>query len=48
MQDGAFFDVNGRGVLRVPWPLWLGFAVLARYWFAASRLIGHPAGPSVP
>lgn len=32
MQDSAFLDVNNHGVLRVPGPLWLGFAVLARYW----------------
>jgi hypothetical protein len=32
VQDSAFLDVNRHGVLRVPGPLWLGFAVLARYW----------------
>jgi hypothetical protein len=32
VQDSAFLDVNSHGVLRVPGPLWLGFAVLARYW----------------
>ena len=32
MQDSAYLDVNDHGVLRVPGPLWLGFAVLARYW----------------
>ena len=32
MQDSAFLDVNSHGVLRVPGPLWLGFAVMARYW----------------
>jgi hypothetical protein len=32
MQDSAYLDVNDHGVLRVPVPLWLGFAVLARYW----------------
>jgi hypothetical protein len=32
MQDSAYLDVNSHGVLRVPGPLWLGFAVLARYW----------------
>jgi hypothetical protein len=32
VQDSAFLDVNSHGVLRVPGPLWLGFAVMARYW----------------
>jgi hypothetical protein len=32
VQDSAYLDVNDHGVLRVPGPLWLGFAVLARYW----------------
>ncbi len=32
MQDSAYLDVTNHGVLRVPGPLWLGFAVLARYW----------------
>jgi hypothetical protein len=32
VQDSAYLDVNSHGVLRVPGPLWLGFAVLARYW----------------
>jgi Protein of unknown function (DUF2919) len=32
VQDSAYLDVNNDGVLRVPGPLWLGFAVLARYW----------------
>lgn len=32
MQDSAYLDVNSHGVLRVPGPLWLGLAVLARYW----------------
>jgi hypothetical protein len=32
VQDSAFLDVNSHGVLRVPGPLWIGFAVLARYW----------------
>ncbi len=32
MEDSAYLDVNDHGVLRVPGPLWLGFAVLARYW----------------
>jgi hypothetical protein len=32
VQDSAYLDVNDHGVLRVPGPLWLGFATLARYW----------------
>jgi hypothetical protein len=32
VQDSAYLDVNNDGVLRVPGPLWLGLAVLARYW----------------
>ena len=32
MQDSAFLDVDRHGVLRVPGILWLGFAVMARYW----------------
>lgn len=32
MQDSAYLDVTNHGVLRVPGPLWLGLAVLARYW----------------
>jgi hypothetical protein len=32
VQDSAYLDVTNHGVLRVPGPLWLGFAVLARYW----------------
>jgi Protein of unknown function (DUF2919) len=32
VQDSAYLDLNDHGVLRVPGPLWLGFAVLARYW----------------
>ena len=32
VQDSAYLDVDRHGVLRVPGPLWLGFAVLARYW----------------
>ena len=30
--DERFLDVNAHGVLRVPGPLWAGFAVLARHW----------------
>ena len=32
VQDSAFLDVDRHGVLRVPGVLWLGFAVMARYW----------------
>jgi Protein of unknown function (DUF2919) len=32
VQDSAYLDVTDHGVLRVPGPLWLGFAVLGRYW----------------
>jgi hypothetical protein len=32
VQDSAYLDVDRHGVLRVPAALWLGFAVLARYW----------------
>jgi Protein of unknown function (DUF2919) len=32
VQDSAYLDVTSHGVLRVPGPLWLGFALMARYW----------------
>jgi hypothetical protein len=31
-MDDSYLDVNRHGVLRVPGPLWFGFAVLARHW----------------
>jgi hypothetical protein len=31
-MDSRFLDVNAHGVLRIPGPLWLAFALLARYW----------------
>jgi hypothetical protein len=39
MQDSAYLDVNDHGVLRVPGPLWVGFAVLARYWLLMLVII---------
>jgi Protein of unknown function (DUF2919) len=39
VQDSAYLDVNNDGVLRVPGPLWLGFAVLARYWLLMLVII---------
>lgn len=32
LQDERFLDVNQHGVLRIPGPVWLGFAFLARHW----------------
>ena len=32
VQDSAYLDVTAHGVLRVPGRLWLGLAVLSRYW----------------
>ena len=32
VQDSAYLDVDRHGVLRVPGVLWLGFALMARYW----------------